>query len=173
MRIQFYSLNLGRHLNQKEEALCFVLVSAPSCTCRWLWGREKVLVRMTGGLSLLIQADWELVNHRLIPHVRVWCFFFFFFCLSSHLMITLCSDQRAASKSEQETRAKGAPLSFYLSVVPRFPTPLQTASASWVLSEATPVRAKLYPLHLSFYFILLKQLSEDGAGEKSWNGRGC
>lgn len=54
----------------------------------------------------------------------------FFFCLSSHLMITLCSDQRATSKSEQETRAKGAPLSFYLSVVPRFPTPLQTASAS-------------------------------------------
>lgn len=76
MRIQFYSLNLGRHLNQKEEALCFVLVSAPSCTCRWLWGREKVLVRMTEGLPLLIRADWELVNHRLIPHVRVWCFFF-------------------------------------------------------------------------------------------------
>lgn len=58
-------------------------------------------------------------------------------------------------------------------VVPRFLTPLQTALASWVLSEATPVRAKLHPLHLSFYFILLKQLSEDGAGEKSWNGRGC
>lgn len=101
------------------------------------------------------------------------CDGFFFFCISFHLLITLCSDQRAASKSGQETRAKGAPLSFYPSAVPRFLTPLQTALASGVLSEATPVRAKLYPLHPSFYFILLKQLSEDGAGEKSWNGRGC
>lgn len=166
MRIQFYSLNLGRHLHQKEEALCFVLVSAPSCTCRWFWGREKVLVRMTEGLSLLIQADWELVNHHLISLVRVWCFF----CLSLHLLITLCSDQRAASKWEQETRAKGAPLSFYPSAVPRFLTPLQTALASRVLSEATPVRAKLYPLHLSFYFILQKQLWEDWREELEWSG---
>lgn len=30
-----------------------------------------------------------------------------FLCLSLHLLITLCSDQRAASKPEQETGAKG------------------------------------------------------------------
>lgn len=166
MRIQFYSLNLGRHLNQKEEALCFVLLSAPSCTCRWLRGRGKVLVRMAEGLSLLIQADWSLVNHHLVSHVRVWWVFFCLFSISwSHC---------AQIKEQLQSRSRKRELKGLLSLSsPRFLTPLQTALASWVLREATPVRAKLYPLHPSVCFSLLKKLSEDGAGEKSWNGRGC
>lgn len=37
-------------------------------------------------------------------------------------MHTTASDQRAASKPEQETRAKGGSLSFYLSLYPHFST---------------------------------------------------
>lgn len=102
----------------------------------------------------------QLVNHRLILHVRVWCFSPLF-PSPDHTVHTTGSDQSAASKSEQETRAKGASLPFYLSVFPRFSTPLQTARTRRVLSEATPVWAQLDPLHLSFYFSLLKQLSEE------------
>lgn len=38
-----------------------------------------------------------------------------------------------------------------------------------MLSAATPVQAKLYPLHLSFHFISLKQLSEEYQDQVWWN----
>lgn len=99
MRIQFYSLNLGRHLHQKEEALCFVLVGVPAADYeggrRCLFGWQKdfhYLSRQIESLSIITssQASGCAV-----------------FCLSLHLLITLCSDQRAASKSAQERGAKG------------------------------------------------------------------
>lgn len=81
-------------------------------------------------------------------------------------MHTTDSDQRAASKPEQETRAKGV-LSLSLSLFLPLPlssflnTSLQTAQASRVLSEAMPAWARLLPLHLYFYFISLRQFSAE------------
>lgn len=117
-RIQFYSLKLGRHHNQKEEALCFM--------SKW----AVVYQLRNNPLSLLPQVarhsnGLSITTASASPRLLVGCLLFFS-PSPDHTVHTTNSDQRAASKPEQETTPKGA-LSFYLSFLVFFLFPLPTA----------------------------------------------
>lgn len=98
-----------------------------------------------------------------------WCDFF---CLSFHLLITLCSDQRAASKSEQETRAKGAPLSFYLSRRSSFPDTSSNSlgELSAERSDACPGQAAPSSPLLLLYFAKTAFRRRRWREELEWSG---
>ena len=155
-RIQFYLLKIGKTpLIKKEEASCFVYVlyKCHLCTYRCLLGSEKVFFfffLQTRGTNPDFPSPaprWPdaVTVRQSSPHptfspcLLVWCFFFFFsffFRSPDHTVHTTDSDQRAASKPEQETRAKGSlSLSLSLSLLPPPPlssfldTSLQTAQA--------------------------------------------
>lgn len=115
---------------KKRYALCIYGRSAPLCTLRWLTGGgwEGAARRWENhpfsALPLLARRSTALsiiTSSRISPRLLVWCFFFLFFS-PDHTVHTTDSDQRAASKPEQETRAKGALSSFYLSPFPHFST---------------------------------------------------
>lgn len=86
-----------------------------------------------------------------------------FFFISFHLLIALCT-QLTQIKEQLQSRSrklelKGFSLFLPLPLSSFLNTSLQTAQASRVLSEATSAWARPYPLHLSFYFISLRQFS--------------
>lgn len=90
---------------------------------------------------------------------------FFFFTSPDHTVNTTDSDQREASKLEQETRAKGV---FTLSTSPLLLISQDFSSNSSgcrVLHEATSTLARPQPLHLSFYCISLRQFSAECQGQ--------
>lgn len=114
---------------KKHYALCFYGRSAPLCTLRCLTREVRRCCSKMRKPPVLSSAptgqmQYCLVNHHLIPHFSspVSLMFFFLFFFPDHTVHTTDSDQRAASKPEQETRAKGALSSFYLSPFPHFST---------------------------------------------------
>lgn len=151
-RIQFYLLKIGKTpliKRRKLHVLCMSCISAPFVYLK-MFAREwrGAFFRRGGNKSRLsrscprwpdaVTARQSSPHPTFSPCLLVWCFSFFlpfslFFPSPDHTVHTTDSDQRAASKPEQETRAKGVlslllpppppPLSSFLD------TSLQTAQA--------------------------------------------
>lgn len=151
-RIQFYLLKIGKTpliKRRKLHVLCMSCISAPFVYLK-MFAREwrGAFFRRGGNKSRLSRScpRWpDAVTARQsstpsyifsLPVSLMFFFFFpfsFFFPSPDHTVHTTDSDQRAASKPEQETRAKGVlslllpppppPLSSFLD------TSLQTAQA--------------------------------------------
>lgn len=151
-RIQFYLLKIGKTpliKRRKLHVLCMSCISAPFVYLK-MFAREwrGAFFRRGGNKSRLSPLlpplagrgnSASIITSSYIFSLPVSLMFFFFFPFSfffpspDHTVHTTDSDQRAASKPEQETRAKGVlslllpppppPLSSFLD------TSLQTAQA--------------------------------------------
>lgn len=175
MRIQFYSLNLGRHLHQKEEALCFVYVlkSVRHCVPTDEYqGRRRCC--SDDRRMLTTYPDWLIAcqSSPRLTHLGV--------MFSPSLSISWSHSAKIKEKLQRRSRNESKRGSSLFLPLRLSSFPDSSSNSSDEPSEVTPVRAKLYPLSpfLLLYFAKtpfrrLLAGAKGGAGEKSWNGRGC
>lgn len=174
MRIQFYSLNLGRHLHQKE-ALCFVYVlkSVRHCVPTDVYqGRRRCC--SDDRRMLTTYPDWLIAcqSSPRLTHLGV--------MFSPSLSISWSRSAKIKEQLQSRSRKRELKGLLSLSTSPSSSFPDSSSNSSDEPSEVTPVRAKLYPLSpflLPYFaktpFRRLLAGAKGGAGEKSWNGRGC
>lgn len=116
-RIQFYSLKLGRHHNQKEEALCFMYVLSKWAVVYQLRNDPLSLLPQVARHSSSLSITTSSTSSRLL----VWCLLFFF----PPLLITLCT-QLTQIKEQLQSRSRKLDLkglSLFLPLSLFFPPP--------------------------------------------------
>lgn len=143
----------------KTRKLCVLIICV--CTYRYSLGGLLLLYSDEGtdsisSFPLLTSAgrtQQQHINHQLILYFSLPVSLMYFFPSPDHTEPTTNSDQRAASKPEQETGAKGV-LSHFLPLSAVLDTSLQTAQASRVLSEAMSAWAGPYLFTFSFIWLI-------------------